>query len=151
LVKSGALPSLAVHRFHLNSRHAGSVKLHEDSPRLATHLAILNVVLALAAARIQRDQNVRSAVRAVHVGRGVGGAVTEGEVVVVRRQGVEGRLDLKRIVAGPGATVTINGEERVLAADEWYVLGDNLNESQDSRTLGPVRTKDIVGRVWLRY
>ena len=74
-----------------------------------------------------------------------------GEVVVVRRQGVEGRLDLKRIVAGPGATVTINGEERVLAADEWYVLGDNLNESQDSRTLGPVRTKDIVGRVWLRY
>jgi len=31
------------------------------------------------------------------------------------------------------------------------VLGDNLSESQDSRTLGPVRTKDIVGRVWLRY
>jgi signal peptidase I len=73
-----------------------------------------------------------------------------GEVVVVR-QPADGRLDLKRIVAGTGATVMINAEERVLGHDEWYVLGDNLSESQDSRTLGPVKTRDIVGRVWLRY
>ena len=74
-----------------------------------------------------------------------------GEVVVVRRGGAGGRLELKRVVAGPGGNVRINAEVYVLGDDEWYVLGDNLSESQDSRTLGPVRTKDIVGRVWLRY
>ncbi len=74
-----------------------------------------------------------------------------GEVVVVRRAGGGGRLDLKRIEAGPGATVRVAGERRVLAADEWYVVGDNLDESTDSRQLGPVKTRDIVGRVWFRY
>ncbi len=74
-----------------------------------------------------------------------------GEVVVVRQPGSDGRLDLKRIVAGPGAEVTVRGEADFLGRDEWYVLGDNLDESTDSRELGPVRTSDIAGRVWFRY
>ncbi len=74
-----------------------------------------------------------------------------GEVVVVRQPGPDGRLDLKRIVAGPGAEVTVRGEADFLGRDEWYVLGDNLDESTDSRELGPVRTSDIAGRVWFRY
>jgi signal peptidase I len=60
-------------------------------------------------------------------------------------------LDIKRIAAGPGAEVMVNGQPDFLGNDEWYVLGDNLGESTDSRELGPVRTKDIVGRVWRRY
>jgi signal peptidase I len=74
-----------------------------------------------------------------------------GEVVVIRQQGSDGRLDIKRVAAGPASTVMVGAEERVLAPDEWYVLGDNLSESQDSRTLGPVSTKDVVGRVWFKY
>lgn len=74
-----------------------------------------------------------------------------GEVVVVRQPGTNGRLDLKRIAAKPGAEVTVRGATDFLGNDEWYVLGDNLDESTDSRELGPVRTKDIVGRVWFRY
>src|SRR4051812_11045337 len=74
-----------------------------------------------------------------------------GEVVVVRQPGTGGRLDLKRLVAGPGAHVTLHGEDHLLAEDEWYVLGDNLSESVDSRRLGPTKRADIVGRVWLRY
>jgi signal peptidase I len=74
-----------------------------------------------------------------------------GEVVVVRQPGAEGRLDLKRIAAGPGAEVTVRGQTDFLGKDEWYVLGDNLGESTDSRELGPVRTRDIAGRVWFRY
>jgi hypothetical protein len=31
------------------------------------------------------------------------------------------------------------------------VLGDNLDESTDSRDLGPVKRQDIAGRVWFRY
>ncbi|HLF78414.1 MAG TPA: S26 family signal peptidase [Dehalococcoidia bacterium] len=73
-----------------------------------------------------------------------------GEVVAVKNA-ASGRLDLKRIAAGPGASVMVAGADCVLGPDEWYVLGDNLDESQDSRTLGPVKTKDIVGRVWFRY
>jgi signal peptidase I len=74
-----------------------------------------------------------------------------GEVVVVRQPGTNGRLDLKRVAAKPGAEVTVRGATDFLGNDEWYVLGDNLDESTDSRELGPVRTKDIVGRVWFRY
>ena len=74
-----------------------------------------------------------------------------GEVVVVRQTATEGRLDLKRIAAGPGAEVTVRGEPDFLGKDEWYVLGDNLDESTDSRELGPVKTSDIAGRVWFRY
>jgi signal peptidase I len=74
-----------------------------------------------------------------------------GEVVVVRQPGSGGRLDLKRIAAAPGAPVTVQGTAHVLADDEWYVLGDNLSESTDSRVLGPVLRRDIVGRVWVRY
>lgn len=74
-----------------------------------------------------------------------------GEAVVVRQPGADGRLDLKRIAAGPGAEVTVRGEADFLGNDEWYVLGDNLDESTDSRELGPVKTSDIAGRVWFRY
>ena len=74
-----------------------------------------------------------------------------GDAVVVRRATGNGRLDLKRIAAGPGSHVTIEGEDRLLAEDEWFVLGDNLDESTDSRQLGPVRTAEIIGRVWFKY
>ena len=74
-----------------------------------------------------------------------------GEVVVVKQPGTGGRLDLKRIAAGPGAEVTVADAPDFLGHDEWYVLGDNLDESMDSRQLGPVRSSDIVGRVWKRY
>jgi len=74
-----------------------------------------------------------------------------GEVVVVRQEDSNGRLDLKRIAARPGAEVTVRGAPDFLGHDEWYMLGDNLDESTDSRELGPVRTRDIAGRVWFRY
>jgi signal peptidase I len=74
-----------------------------------------------------------------------------GDVVVVTQPATMGRLDLKRIAAGPGAEVTVGGAPDFLGADEWFVVGDNLDESTDSRQLGPVKTRDIVGRVWRKY
>ncbi len=37
-----------------------------------------------------------------------------------------------------------------LAADQYFVMGDNRPASSDSRSWGPVPTKDVIGRVWLR-
>lgn len=38
-----------------------------------------------------------------------------------------------------------------LGTDEYFVMGDNRVESGDSRSRGPMLSKDIVGRAWLRY
>ena len=38
-----------------------------------------------------------------------------------------------------------------LAKDTYFVLGDNRNNSNDSRAFGPVHRDVIKGRVWVRY
>ena len=45
------------------------------------------------------------------------------------------------------------GEEILLGEDEYFVLGDNRNRSQDSRTVyvGNVEKKQILGKAWLRF
>lgn len=83
---------------------------------------------------------------------------------------------IKRVIAVPGDTVQINdgavyvnGEEYieeidavrmedagiakdkiVLGEDEYFVLGDNRNNSEDSRfaNIGNVREDYIIGRAW---
>ncbi len=82
---------------------------------------------------------------------------------------------VKRVIAGSGDTVLIeggicyvNGEasefvtekvlepgiaevEITLDSGEFFCLGDNVNNSEDSRSanIGPVKSKDIIGRAWL--
>lgn len=81
-------------------------------------------------------------------------------------------LHIKRIVAIPGDTVKVknndvyvNGEKRVdasapgpgiasapdatyeLGTDQYFVVGDNYDNSLDSRFEGPVNVNDILGKV----
>jgi type IV secretory pathway protease TraF len=72
-----------------------------------------------------------------------------GDVVVVR--GPEGRLDLKRVAGTPGEAVETAAGRLVLAPGQWFLLGDNLPESTDSRHIGSVPASSIVGRVLLTY
>lgn len=43
--------------------------------------------------------------------------------------------------------------EILLAEDEYFVLGDNRNSSEDSRSanIGPVKRDQIVGAAWFKY
>jgi signal peptidase I len=98
--------------------------------------------------------------------------------VVVFHYDVETKRDfIKRIIGLPGehlqmkdGRVFINGvpldepyvlalcrsttcreREWFLGEDEYFVLGDNRNSSQDSHDFGPIKRSQIVGRAWIRY
>lgn len=54
----------------------------------------------------------------------------------------------KESIKDPGiASTTVH-----LGADEYFVLGDNRNDSLDSReaSIGTVKREEIIGRAWLR-
>ena len=98
-----------------------------------------------------------------------------GDVVVFLPNGNENaHYYVKRVVAVPGDRVWmkdgvlyVNGlesewntdkildsgiaeNEFTLKSDEYFCLGDNINNSEDSRSanIGPVSEKDMLGKVW---
>lgn len=54
----------------------------------------------------------------------------------------------KEVIANPGRAY----EEITLAEDEYFLMGDNRNNSTDSRdpSVGNVTRDEIIGRAWLR-
>ncbi len=96
------------------------------------------------------------------------------DIVVIKVQSASKELLIKRIIGLPGETVEvkngtvfINGQpldEPYLArqtlgrygplqvpADYVFVMGDNRNASNDSRSFGPVAFDQIVGKAWVSY
>ncbi|MBI3289955.1 signal peptidase I [Candidatus Microgenomates bacterium] len=75
--------------------------------------------------------------------------VENGKVHINDRELTEGYL--------PATTMTFEGpilgesEKVTLAADEYFVLGDNRSHSQDSRYFGIIKKGDILGKAWLVY
>jgi signal peptidase I len=101
------------------------------------------------------------------------------DVVLIRESGAEHNFySLERVVGLPGETIQIksgvlliNGKFKkepqnfpkmknsglaknkiTLDADEYFVLGDNRNSSEDSRNaeIGNVIKSDIMGKAWIR-
>jgi type IV secretory pathway protease TraF len=75
------------------------------------------------------------------------GPVRDGSLVVVEDRSRPGYEMVKRVVGLPGDRVG----ERALGDDEYWVLGDNLMASTDSRALGPVPRSSIKGVIRARY
>ncbi len=75
-----------------------------------------------------------------------------GELIEIKQNKVyiNGKLIEESYVRQPGAQ-TGDGVSRQLAADEYYMMGDNRSESGDSRRWGPVKPTEIVGRAFLLY
>lgn len=101
------------------------------------------------------------------------------DIIVFKKDGKEhSYYSIKRIVGLPGETVIIRdgkvyidgselietvivdsmnlaglaAEEVILDEDEYFVLGDNRNESEDSRfaNVGNVVRDEIIGTAWIR-
>ena len=100
------------------------------------------------------------------------------DIIVFPQKANTSKLLIKRIIGMPGETVEIkdgrvyiNGYELnetygnevmkdgglaanaiTLGPNEYFVLGDNRNNSQDSRfaSVGNIQRSDIIGRAWLR-
>ncbi len=52
----------------------------------------------------------------------------------------------------PQATTALSEQARwTIAEGELFLMGDHRSNSADSRTFGPVKTDQIIGRAWLRY
>lgn len=84
------------------------------------------------------------------------GGVRDGDVVVVREPEQQDYI-IKRVYKVAGETVDdelapfdfrIVGNTGPFQVPEghYYVLGDNLEVSQDSRTFGPIESKNVIGK-----
>ena len=103
------------------------------------------------------------------------------DIIVFPFQYDTSKYYIKRIIGLPGETVQIDKEGRIyingevleenygrevilpenigiasslitLGEEEYFVLGDNRNNSSDSRTqvVGNIKRKDIIGKAWVR-
>ena len=102
-----------------------------------------------------------------------------GDIVVLHPPVDQGRPYIKRVIGLPGdrlaihdGSVWINGKrldepylhgiatswpgslgqgEITIPNDEVFVMGDNRNNSTDSRVFGPIKIDAIIGKAWISY
>ena len=65
---------------------------------------------------------------------------------------VNGELFEEEVSVAAMSEAGLASEEIVLGEDEYFVLGDNRNNSEDSRyaNIGNIKKEYIIGKVWFR-
>ncbi len=106
-----------------------------------------------------------------------GRGLRRGDIVAFRHPLYPQRIYIKRVVGLPREHIAVE-DDRILVdgqpqpelhqsprsrpgreyarqwftdAREYFLLGDNRGDSEDSRAFGPVASRLVIGRVWLRY
>jgi len=101
-----------------------------------------------------------------------------GDIVVISPPIAHDKPFIKRIIGLPGDTILIRdsnvmvngvalhetnisapptynypptGLPYTLAPDEYFVLGDNRNASEDSHFFGPIHSSAIIGKTWVAF
>lgn len=75
----------------------------------------------------------------------------ENGLVYVTVSGVTNTLTEEYLQSDTETRLPISGySETILQDDEYFLLGDNRDQSLDSRIFGPVKGDYIIGRTWLR-
>jgi len=101
-----------------------------------------------------------------------------GDIVVINPPIAHDKPFIKRIIGLPGDTILIrdskvmvngvalnetnisapptyiyptDGRASTLGPDEYFVLGDNRNASEDSHFFGPIHSSAIMGKTWLAF
>ena len=100
-----------------------------------------------------------------------------GALVVAKSPATDGSYWVKRVVGLPGEFIAVNVNGAVTVNevpldepycdghgaesrrsppwlcddDEYFLMGDNRADSNDSRRYGPVARRAIIGRVWFRW
>ena len=85
-------------------------------------------------------------------------AALGGETIEIRRGGVyvdgrrlrEGAFGRFTYVAAPDQQYAAEGRPYTVPAGELFVLGDNSVQSTDSRSFGPIRLDEVLGKVYKR-
>jgi signal peptidase I len=84
-------------------------------------------------------------------------SLENGRVFVTPPGGSPVRLDEPYVVVVDGDTAPTlprdaeRQSEWTVPEGEYFVMGDNRPQSQDSRFFGPIERSAIIGRAWLRY
>ena len=74
--------------------------------------------------------------------------VSGGEVIIYNEQNSEG-FELNEPYLSDDI-ITVGAIDLELSDSEYFVRGDNRAASLDSRRVGPLPKKDLIGRAWLR-
>ena len=76
-------------------------------------------------------------------------SIKDGSVYITDATGLTSKVE-EPYLPSYVTTVALGEEPVKLAADEYFMMGDNRNGSKDSRSFGPVKKSFFIGRVFLR-